>query len=371
MKLLYFAHSNLEMIALNKKYAPALQYVYCIGAILIVAAICFYIFHAIGYKIVALILLMVVSLLATLFDIFPVLIAAVFSALLWNFFFIPPVYTFHIDNAEDALMYILYFCVALVNGVLTFKIRKAEKKVHDKEEKDNAIKLYNTLINSLSHELRTPIATIIGSVDVLIENQAKLSAHNQAELLSEIEKAALRLNMQVGNLLNISRIESGIIKLKYDWCDINELIYATIQKLNANINCQKISFTENERLPFFKLDGGLLSEVIHNILHNAIQYTPEDSKIKIEASHQQNNLNIVITDDGWGFPENEIRHIFEKFYRIPETKIGGTGLGLTIAKGYVEAHKGKIVVENNIPQGAKFTIIIPSETSFLKFIKNE
>lgn len=359
------------MSVLNKKYSSALQYVYCIGSILIVAAICFYIFHSIGYKIVALILLMVVSILASLFEILPVLSAAVFSALIWNFFFILPIYTFHIDNAEDALMFILYFFVALVNGVLTFKIREAEKKVHDKEEKDNAIKLYNTLINSLSHELRTPIATIIGSVDVLLENQVKLSALNQTELLNEIEKAALRLNMQVGNLLNISRIESGIIKPKYDWCDINELIYTTIQKLDTHSRYQKISFSENERLPYFKLDGGLLSEVIYNILHNAIQYTPENSKITIEASHQQNNLIIIVTDDGFGFPENEIRHIFEKFYRIPETKIGGTGLGLTIAKGYVEAHKGKIKVENKKPHGAEFTIIIPSEASFIKFIKHE
>jgi len=359
------------MSVLNKKYAPSLQYIFCIGSVLIVATVCFYLFHAVGYKIIALILLMVVSILASLFEILPVLLAAAFSALIWNFFFIPPIFTFHIDNAEDVLMFFLYFFVALVNGVLTFKIREAEKKVRDKEEKDNAIKLYNTLLNSLSHELKTPIATIIGSVDVLIENQAKLSYQNQTELFTEIQKAALRLNMQVENLLNVSRIESGIIKAKYDWCDINELIYTTIQKLDPNIKSQKIYFVENERLPFFKLDGGLLSEVIHNILHNAIQYTPEKSTINIEASYQQNNLIIVVADDGLGFPEKEIRRIFDKFYRIPETKIGGTGLGLTIAKGYVDAHKGKIVVENNKPQGAKFTVVIPSEASFLKFIKNE
>ena len=365
-------HSSIfKMSFLNRKYSSLLQYTICIGSVLFGALICFYTFHLIGYRIVALILLMVVSILATLFDILPVLFAAILSALIWNFFFIPPIFTFHIDNAEDLLMFFLYFFVALVNAVLTFKVREAEKKARDKEEKDNAIKLYNTLLNSLSHELRTPIATIIGAIDTLKENPEKLSPSNKSELLTEIGKASLRLNRQVENLLNISRVESGMIKPKCDWCDVNELIYANIQKLDTNIKKNTIVFNENEQLPFFKIDGGLMSEVIFNILYNSIQYTPENSTITIEASNEQNNLTIIISDDGFGFPGNELSHIFEKFYRIPQTKTGGTGLGLSIAKGYVEAHNGKISAENHMPHGAKFTIIIPSETSFLKFIKNE
>lgn len=354
-----------------KKKSTTTQYIFCIGSVLLIGAVSFFIFHTIGYRIVALILLMVVSILATLFDILPVLTAALLSALIWNYFFIPPVFTFHIENAEDLLMFFLYFFVALINAVLTFKIREAEKIARDKEDKENSIKLYNTVLNSLSHELRTPIATIIGSVDILIENQSNLSQSNRNELLKEIEKASLRLNRQVENLLNMSRLESGIIKPKIDWCDINELIYTTIKKIDTSFKNNTIIFNENERLPFFKVDSGLLSEVIYNILHNAVQYTPEKSNITIAVENQQSNLVIQIADNGVGFSEKEIRHIFEKFYRTPHTKTGGTGLGLTIAKGYVEAHNGEIKVENNEPAGAKFTITIPSETSFLKFIKNE
>ena len=113
------------------------QFIISIGTVLLIAGACFFGKAIIGYKVVALVLLMTVSVLAMLFDILPVMIAAVLSALLWNFFFIPPIFTFHIDNAEDVLMFSLYFIIALVNAVLTFKIREAENKSRDKEEKEN------------------------------------------------------------------------------------------------------------------------------------------------------------------------------------------------------------------------------------------
>ena len=137
---------------------------------MIVSIACFLFVDLVGYRVVALVLLVTVSLLAMLFEISPVLIAAVLSALIWNFFFIPPIFTFHVDHAEDLLMFLMYFLVAMVNAVLTFKIREAETIARDKEEKENALRHYNVLLNSLSHELRTPIATIIGAVDTLKEN---------------------------------------------------------------------------------------------------------------------------------------------------------------------------------------------------------
>ena len=168
--------------------------------------------------------------MAMLFDIFPVLLTAVLSGLILNYFFIQPLFTFHITNTEDILLFLMYLIIALVNAVLTFKIREAEKKARDKEEKVKTIQLYDTLLNSLSHELRTPIATIVGSIDILKENRNKLSETSQKELLEEIDKASIRLNRQVENLLNMSRLETGMLKLKRDWCDVNELIYTVIQK---------------------------------------------------------------------------------------------------------------------------------------------
>jgi two-component system, OmpR family, sensor histidine kinase KdpD len=319
---------------------------------------------------VALVLLMTVSVIAMLFEIFPVLVAAVLSAVIWNFFFIPPIYTFHIRDAEDIMMFLLYFSIALINAVLSVKIREAEKKARDKEEKETTIKLYNTLLNSLSHELRTPISTILGAVDTLKENKAKLTLTNELALLTEIDIASIRLNRQVENLLNMSRLESGMLKLNVDWCDINELIHAVIRKIPVPTTHQ-ILFETNESLPLFKLDAGLIEQVIHNIIHNAIQYTPEQSIIEIRAAYLNKGLVITVADNGNGFPEKEIQHVFEKFYRLPHTKTGGSGLGLSISKGFIDAHKGTITLENNKKGGATFTIELPVETSFLNNLKNE
>lgn len=352
------------------KYKKTTQYIISIITILLLASACFIVKEVIGYKIVALILLMTVSILAMLFDILPVLTASALSALIWNFFFIPPIYTFHIDNTEDLLMFFLYFIIAMVNAVLTFKIRKEQLKSRDKEEKENAIKLYNTLLNSLSHELRTPISTIIGAVDALKDSKQKISANNQIELLNQIDIASVRLNTQVENLLNMSRLETGLLKLNLQWCDVNELINRIIQKVNIEER-EKIIFNQNELLPICKIDSVLIEQALQNIILNAIQYTPQNATIEINTLISENILNIIINDNGNGISEMYIDKIFEKFYRLPNTKTGGTGLGLSIVKGFVEAHKGAIKAENILPSGLKFTIKIPVETSYINNLKNE
>lgn len=348
-----------------------MQCLISITLVVSVSVICFFLSNHIDYRITALILLMTVSVTAMLFDIIPVLATAFLSGLILNFFFIQPLFTFHITNTEDILLFLMYLIIALVSAVLTYKIKEAENKARDKEEKEKTIQLYDTLLNSLSHELRTPIATIIGAIDTLKENKNKLSENNQAVLLEEIDKASIRLNRQVENLLNMSRLETGTLKTKQDWCDLNELIYFLIEKIAVVKNEHLIDFAPDEKLPLFKLDTGLIEEIIQNLVLNAIQYTPKKSIIKIVAKHQSENCIISISDTGNGFPESEIEFAFDKFYRLPNTKTGGSGLGLSIVKGFVEAHNGTILLKNNENSGACFTITIPTETSYLNYLKNE
>ena len=354
----------------TRTFSLAKQYLISISSIVLLALICYFFSDYFSYKITALLLLLLVSVLAMLFDILPVLFSAVLSALILNFFFIPPFYTFHISNTEDILLFFIYLSVALVNAVLSFKIRKEEEKSRDKEEKENTIKLYNTLLNSLSHELKTPIATIIGAVDTLKENREKLSENSQNELLNEIDTASLRLNRQVENLLSMSRLETGMFKLKLDWVDTNELIFSVIHKFE-NQNHHQIIFLPEENLPFFKYDRVLMGQVLYNLIHNAIIYTPNFSKIVITANQENEVLKITVSDDGNGFPEEEISKVFDKFYRLPNSKTGGSGLGLSIAKGYVEAHNGTIELQNKENHGAIFTLKIPAEISYINQLKNE
>jgi two-component system, OmpR family, sensor histidine kinase KdpD len=347
------------------------QYLISILMVCMVAAICYVSSSVIGYRVVALLLLVTISLAAMFFDIWPVLLASFLSALLWDFFFIPPHYTFAIDNAEDILLLAMYFVIASLNAVMTNKIRKIEKIAIEKKERENTIKLYNSLLNSLSHELKTPISAIIGASDNLQSMNEKLSDQNKKELIEEISRASLKLNGHVENLLNMSRLEAGYIKLKKDWCDINELIHDVVKGLKEYLDNRAVMIQVKDNLPLFKIDYGILYQALHNLVHNASLYIPKYSVIHILATSAEEKLIIIVEDNGEGFPEDEIGKVFDKFYRVRNTNTGGMGLGLSIVKGFVEAHDGTIKLENVPGGGAKFTIEIPAEISYINNLKNE
>jgi two-component system sensor histidine kinase KdpD len=324
-----------------------------------------------GYRIPALVLLMVVSLFTLIFDIRTVIISSILSALIWNFFFIPPLFTFHIANGEDGLMFLMYFIIALVHTILSFKIKESEKISRDKEDKEKSIKLYNTLLNSLSHELKTPIAAIIGAVDTIKDKNMELSDINKKELINQIEIAGLRLNKEVENLLNMSRLESGSIKLKLDWTDINEVVHIVLSKLDEQSKGYKIVFASNDGLPLMKIDSLLMEQVLYNIIYNAILYTPIGTTIQIGIKIIDELCQIEIIDNGPGFPTTELPFVFNMFYRLPHHKTGSSGLGLSIAKGFVEAHNGVIELRSIENEGARFIINLPAEFSYLNNINNE
>lgn len=359
------------MATLIHRISRPRQYLYSLLMLFITSVACYVASSYLDYRVVAFILLLVVSLSAVLFDILPVLVTAILSALTWNFLFIPPHFTFRIDKTEDAILFLMYFVIALVNAVLTHKIRRVQKESLAKEEKANTIKLYNTLLNSLSHELRTPIATIVGATDNLQSFNGKLSDSNRHELINEISKASFRLNQQVENLLNMSRLESGFIQPKKDWCDITELLYETVKRLEDNTGNKKINIQADPAIPLFRLDKVMVEQVIYNLLYNATLYTPVSAAISISARCHTDILEIVVEDNGPGFPAGEIKNVFDKFYRLKNTSTGGTGLGLSIVKGFTEAHNGKVTLENIDTGGARFVINIPAETSYLNNLKNE
>ncbi|HTM66449.1 MAG TPA: ATP-binding protein [Flavipsychrobacter sp.] len=356
---------------LFSRVSASRQYVYSLSSVLVVSIICYWLSAYIGYKVVAFVLLLTVSLIAGLFDILQVLMSALLSALIWDFFFIPPKFNIHVDSAGDAILLLMYFLIVMINAVLTYKIKTIQKEARKKIERENIVKLYNTFLNSLSHELRTPIATIIAATDNLLTCNSNLTSLNRHELLVEISKASFRLNQQVENLLNISRLEAGFIQPKNDWVDINELVYDVVKRLEENKASQEVSININPNFPLFKVDKGMLQQVLYNLLNNATQYTPSETKISIIAANYADILEITIEDNGKGFPEEERAKVFDKFYRLKKSKSGGTGLGLSIVKGFVEAMKGTITLENISTGGARFIIRIFAEVSHLKTAKHE
>ncbi|MBX7182067.1 MAG: PAS domain-containing sensor histidine kinase [Bacteroidia bacterium] len=348
----------------------AQSYLYSMGLVVLVSGGCYLFRASLPYKSIALILLLVVSLQALVFEMLPVIFSAILSAFVWNFFFIPPVFTFHIGNAEDWLLICMYIVVALLHTVLSLRIRQAKRQIRDKEEKEKTIKLYNTLLNSLSHELRTPISTILGAVDTLQDNK-HLPLSNQKNLLDSIESASLRLNDQVENLLHMSRLESGTLQLKKDWCDPIELVENAVIGYVANPKIKQVFIEKSRDLPLVKVDEGLLHQVFQNLLLNFLDHTPSNCVMRISIGIDNQNLYYRLSDNGFGFPEADREKVFEKFYRLPNTSHSGTGLGLSIVKGYVEAHGGKIMLTASETGGACFELCLPVETNYINKLKHE
>jgi two-component system sensor histidine kinase KdpD len=220
-------------------------------------------------------------------------------------------------------------------------------------------RLYTALLNSISHELRTPIATIKGASGGLLDPVAGADAEARASLARDIQSAADRLNRLVENLLDMSRLESGRLQLKREWCDLGELIGVAVKRMDTCAGSHPIHIDLQPDLPLLKVDFVLIEQVIVNLLDNACSYTPPGAPITITAGVRGKAVELAVTDRGEGVPPELLERIFEKFYRLPGTATGGTGLGLSISRGLVEAHGGTLGAENLPEGGTRFTLRLP------------
>jgi two-component system sensor histidine kinase KdpD len=224
-------------------------------------------------------------------------------------------------------------------------------------------RLYKTLFNSISHEFRTPIATIMGMSENLLSSESP-TRHQESETnsLNEIHIAAERLNRLVANLLDMTRLESGMIQPKLDWCDVRDIINQSVRGLERELAQHVLDIKVEDDVPLLKLDFVLVEQALTNLIHNAVLYTPKGTEITIRSFLEDGKCVISVLDRGPGLPEEDTEKVFEKFYRAANGRAGGTGLGLTITKGFVEAHHGKIAARNRPEGGAEFTIYLPIDS---------
>jgi two-component system sensor histidine kinase KdpD len=224
-------------------------------------------------------------------------------------------------------------------------------------------RLYTTLLNSISHELRTPIATIHGAASILLA--AQLAANNGAHtaLIHDIESAADRLNRLVENLLDMARLDAGRLHLKREWCDVSDVIGVAVKQIEKALADHPLTIDYAPNLPLVQMDFTLMEQVLVNLLDNATRYPPAGAPIQITARLEGKSLRISVADRGPGIPSQDLERIFDKFYRVPGTATGGTGLGLSICRGLVEAHGGTLTAENVASGGARFVIRLPAGTT--------
>ncbi len=223
-------------------------------------------------------------------------------------------------------------------------------------------KLRTALLNSVSHELRTPLASIIGSVSTLLESEMLYSQQDRHELLLNIQDGANRMDRVVANLLDSARLESGMVHLKLDWCDLEDVIGTALRRLREAVRNRDIKFAASSTVPMLRADSVLLEQVLINLLDNALKYSPSSSSIEINLVTEADKIIISVADRGLGIPLDELPHIFDKFYRIrlPAYRVDGTGLGLSICKGIIEAHGGEIWAENRPGGGAIMKFSLPA-----------
>ena len=223
-------------------------------------------------------------------------------------------------------------------------------------------RLRAALLTSISHDLRTPLASILGTVSSLRSFPEKYGAAEREELLATLQEEAERLNRFVSNLLDMTRLESGAIELKLELIDVAEIVGSALQRAGNVLAGHRVEVEIEPGLPMLRLDAVLFEQVLFNLLDNAAKYSPAGSRIDIRASRDGELVEIEVVDEGPGIPPADFERIFDKFYRVQaqDRRRAGTGLGLAICRGFVEALGGWIVARNRRDRsGAVLTIRMP------------
>jgi two-component system sensor histidine kinase KdpD len=255
--------------------------------------------------------------------------------------------------------WLLLDSVANLTGLAILRAN-LEHEVRAADVLSDADKFQKALLHSISHNVRTPLASIIGVLSTLQESRHSLGEALNRELVDTARQEAERLNRLLGNLLDLSRLEAGALRVRADPCDIQDLVGAALEQLGPSAQARPIDLQVAQQLPFVPMDFVLIAQVLVNLLDNAIKYSPPGTPITLEARLRGVNVEFCVADHGHGIAEEDLGRIFEKFNRAHlNGETGGVGLGLSICKGLVEAHHGKIWAERLESAGTAFRFTLP------------
>lgn len=354
-------------------------------------------FHAnLSSATVSLALLIVVLAVATVFGSRPALVASVLGVLCFNFFFLPPLYTFTIAESQNWVAFAAFFITAVVAGQLSsYARRRAEEsesrrleierlyrelqtafeQASQAEALRRSEKLKSALLDAVTHDLRSPLTSIKTSVTTLLnddrvgETEYQLSPEERRDFHEIINEDTDRLNHFIEGMVELARIEAGELILRPVWSEAGEIVQAALLRAEPLLENYRIKLFLEDDLPLVRADSKLLSEVLYALLENVSKYVPEKTEIEISVRRAPNEtIEFAVADEGEGVPENLRERIFDKFFRVTDDgkisrRTSGSGLGLAIAKGIVEAHQGKIRVadreKTGADKGAKFIFVVP------------
>jgi two-component system sensor histidine kinase KdpD len=283
----------------------------------------------------------------------PAIVTSILSVLAFDFFLVPPYLTLSVAALQYIFTFIAFLIVGVVVSTLASKTR--EQLIQRQTEK-----LQSALLNSISHDLRTPLASITGSLTALLDSDSGLDDLTRKELLENAFEESARLNRLVGNLLDMTRMEAGALRISRKPCELRDVLGASLEQLKEKIGPRNIRIDIPRDFPEVPMDFAFMMKVFFNLIDNALKYSPLGTSIDIKAAVFKDKVKIEITDQGIGIPKGDLKRIFDKFYRVERPRqIMGTGLGLSICKGIIEAHGGQITAQNNPDRGVTFIITIP------------
>lgn len=302
----------------------------------------------------------------------PSLVATAVSILSFDFFFIPPYFELAVADVRHVVTFGVMFVVALVVSGLTKRVRdqadharsvavereRLAEEAHRARMQVETEQLRNALLSSVSHDLRTPLAVVTGAASTLLEETLEPSVRR--ELTDTILQEADRLNRLVQNLLDMTRLEAGALRVRKQWQSLEEVIGVALERVEKVLGDREVATSLPEDLPLVPLDSLLIEQVLVNLLENAAKYTPPKSPIRIAARVVDAGVEIEVSDRGPGITAGQEVLIFEKFHRARSDE-RGAGLGLTICRGIVVAHGGRIWAGSHEGGGASFRFTLPIE----------
>lgn len=338
---------------------------------------------------VSLILLLGVLLTATVWGSAPAYLASVLAVLGFNFFFLPPVGTFHIADQQNWIALFVFLMTSLVVGNLSAQTKRraaiAEARSREVERLYAELKsafelaseaealrrseqLKTALLDAVTHDLRTPLTSIKMSVTTLLAERKSptppaLDDEGENELLEVINQETDRLNHFIEGMVELARIEAGDLQMRRNWGAIDDIIETSVTRADPLLSRHRLEIQLDRELPSVRADNKALAEVVYTLLDNAAKYSPPGTTILITArSPDEDLIEVAVTDEGRGIPRELRDRVFDKFFRVKSTDgpVGGIGMGLAIARGIVEAHGGRIRIEDGpFGRGTRVVFTIP------------
>jgi two-component system sensor histidine kinase KdpD len=338
------------------KLTPARIYPYLVSATLVVVATLFGEFVKRDLEPTNLVMLYLLAVVgsAIFWGRGPAAMTAVLSVVTFDFFLVPPYLTFEVSDVQYLFTFAGLLVVGLVIGTLASKTR--EQAILRETEK-----LQTALLNSISHDFRTPLVSIEGALSSLLQDGPSMDEATRREILETAHEDSGRLNRLVGNLLDMTRVEAGALRVLKKPCEVRDLIGASVRQLKEGIEKRDIRIRVPQDLPEVELDYALMMRVFVNLIDNAAKYSEPHTPIEITARRVEDTVRIEVSDNGFGVPEEDLKKIFNKFYRAENPgRVTGTGLGLSICKGIVESHGGEIRAQKNRRGGGTvFVVVLP------------